>query len=57
MSETSMTAPTQPSSIATMSETPLPAASLVNRSVRALPPVSMFVASIVMFSCSSMYSS
>ena len=50
-----MIAPSQPSSRATMSVRPEPAAILVNVSVRALPPVSILFSSIVMFGFSSMY--
>ena len=50
-------APSQPSSIATTSLRPEPAAIFVNASVRALPPVSMLVASIVTFGFAYSYSS
>ena len=51
-----MIEPSQPSSIATMSLRPEPAAILVKASVRALPPVSMLVASILMPGFASSYS-
>src|SRR5665648_481353 len=52
-----MIAPSQPSSRATTSARPEPAAILVKASVRAFPPVSMLVASMVTFGCICMYSS